>query len=176
MVEIRIGDEKKDAKDTVVITPKKDEPKVEKQTIIIREPAKRRVRKRPAPKKPRPVQVIVKSPQAKAVKKKPVKKTTIVKKVTTTVNKKVTDDMIRVLRANQNLVDEMVKLNTQVMDNVIRLSTSVTVLTDKMNDFLAKERREELPSDVVIADNVEDKIKRLEEKLNSIIVALSEKR
>ena len=173
MVEIRIEDEnKKD--DVVTINPgTKDKKPVEKQTIIIKErTARKRAKKRSKPKTRSTI--IVKTPVQKKTKKTSKPKKKAKKRTVRVAKKKTVDQMVKVLEANQNLVDEMIKLNTGVMDNVITMSSSLTLLTERMDSFLQKDRREELPS--TVPNDVDQRIRELENRLNTIITAISQKR
>ena len=149
MVDIRIED-----------TKATDE--VPKETIIIKQP---RSRRRPRPKKKT---VIIK--QRTVYRNRPKKKA--VKKASfnnPNSQKRTIDEMLKLVKANQILVDEMIRINSGVMENVIKLSSSVAVLTDNMNNFLTKEKREEMPSLAIdVSNDLEDKLRRIEMKLNTI--------
>ncbi|GEM_PF-5466296 len=98
-----------------------------------------------------------------------------VKKLSPVINeqKRTIDEMLKLVKANQVLVDEMIRINSGVMENVIKLSSSVAVLTDNMNNFLTKEKREEMPSlPIDVSDDLDEKLRRLEMKLNNIINAV----
>lgn len=142
---------------------------VPKETIIIRQPSRRRVKRNVKPKT-----VIVR--QRTVYRNRPKKKTS--KRRPSSVNvtvvneqKRTIEEMLKLVKANQVLVDEMIRINSGVMENVIKLSSSVAVLTDNMNAFLTKEKREEMPSlstQVPPSDDLDDRLRRLETKLNTI--------
>lgn len=162
MVDINIDGDK-----PVVIEPEKKE--IIKETIIIKEPKKRRRKTKPIVKNQT---IVIQRPQ----KRKKTKKVKIVKKID--VNKKHLNDLMTLVKANQKLVYDMVKINADVMDNVVKLSSSVASLTDSMNGFLSKERKEELPSSNVPSNSneMDERLRRLETKLNNIITNVSRKR
>ncbi|MBI5332128.1 MAG: hypothetical protein HZB65_01000 [Candidatus Aenigmarchaeota archaeon] len=156
MVEIRIGEGS-----NIVKT---EEPK--KETIIITQPGKQLTKKET---------MIIKE----RVKKVPIKKETIVikdrpkraRKQLKPNSSKTMGEMIAVMRANQQLVDEMIKVNTGIMENVVRLSSSVALLTEKINSFITRERREEMPT--TVRDEMEERLEKIEKKLNNIVDSVS---
>ena len=156
MVEIRINDDSS----ARIMSEKKAE-QSPKETVIV-------TRQRPA--KPRPAQIVKKETIIiKEKTKKPKRKNK--KAGGPKISQKTINELMAVMRANQQLVDEMIKVNTGIMENVVRLSSSVASLTEKINSFLVKERREELPSGV--KDEMEEKLDHLERKLNNIITSLT---
>ncbi|MFH0836843.1 MAG: hypothetical protein V1870_01820 [Candidatus Aenigmatarchaeota archaeon] len=172
MVEIRINDDSKDSvfvdgksiprddavilarakkpttKKTIVITETKQQPE-ENKAIIVAQPNQVKKTIVIKEKKPR---------KAKKPRKPPVLSKTM-------------GEMIAVMKANQQLVDEMIKVNTGIMENMVRLSSGVALLTEKMNSFISRERNEELPS--TVRDEMENKLDQMERKLNNIITSLS---
>ncbi|MBI4895745.1 MAG: hypothetical protein HY831_04605 [Candidatus Aenigmarchaeota archaeon] len=144
---------------------------VPKETIIIRQP---RARRRARPKRKT---VIIK--QRTVYRNRSKKRAKVVRKINVNVNeqKRTIDEMLKLVKANQVLVDEMIRINSGVMENVIKLSSSVAVLTDNMNNFLTKEKREEMPSLAIeVSNDLDEKIRILEMKLNNIVNSVSRSR
>src|SRR3989338_6289176 len=123
MVEIIINDKDRESKkETIIINPQ------EKQAVVIEAPKKNRPAKKTVKNIKKKDAIIIESEKNKPAKK---ARNSVVQK--TTIN-----EMTKVLKANQELVDEMIKVNTIIMENVLKLSVSVASLTEKMTTFLIK--------------------------------------
>ena len=88
-------------------------------------------------------------------------------------------ELIEVVRTNQRIVDEVVKINSEMINRVSELSGNVTKLTDKMANFLDKVEitelkgaaEEEGSASGAAAPEVEQRIQRLEKRINSMLVS-----
>ena len=85
-------------------------------------------------------------------------------------------ELIEVVRTNQRIVDEVVKINSEMINRVSELSTNVTKLTDKMANFLDKVEITELKgaseeTTPQAAPEVEQRIQKLEKRINSMLVS-----
>ena len=86
-------------------------------------------------------------------------------------------ELIEVVRTNQRIVDEVVKINSEMINRVSELSTNVTKMTDKMANFLDKVEITELKgaseeeSTAQAAPEVEQRIQKLEKRINSMLVS-----
>jgi len=88
-------------------------------------------------------------------------------------------ELIEVVRTNQRIVDEVVKINSEMINRVSELSGNVTKLTDKMANFLDKVEitelkgaaEEEGSASAAAAPEVEQRIQRLEKRINSMLVS-----
>lgn len=86
-------------------------------------------------------------------------------------------ELIEVVRTNQRIVDEVVKINSEMINRVSELSINVTKLTDKMANFLDKVEITELKGTSEegetpqAAPEVEQRIQKLEKRINSMLVS-----
>ena len=88
-------------------------------------------------------------------------------------------ELIEVVRTNQRIVDEVVKINSEMINRVSELSGNVTKLTEKMANFLDKVEitelkgaaEEEGSASAAAAPEVEQRIQRLEKRINSMLVS-----
>lgn len=82
-------------------------------------------------------------------------------------------DLIDVVRTNQQIVDEIVKINSEMINRVTELSSAVTDLTTRINDFMDR-------LEVVEASESEPekdgRIEKLEKKLNTLLLRTMAKR
>ncbi len=81
-----------------------------------------------------------------------------------------TRELIEIVRANQSVIDEMVKINSEMMKKVTDLLSSVGELTMKINDFMGR---------IEFAGNEEPKaeaqrderLDKLEKRLNALLLS-----
>jgi len=83
-------------------------------------------------------------------------------------------DLIDVVRTNQQIVDEIVKINSEMINRVTELSTGVTELTARINDFM--ERLEVVESSAPAAPQKDERIEKMEKKLNALLLQTMAKR
>lgn len=80
-----------------------------------------------------------------------------------------TRELIEIVRANQSVIDEMVKINSEMMRKVTDLLNTVSELTLKMNDFMSRiefsgeEPKEESKSD--------ERMEKLEKRVNALLLS-----
>ena len=84
-------------------------------------------------------------------------------------------ELIDITRANQHVVDNVVKINTEMISRISELSSTITGLSKKINEFL--ERAEVVHEDAP-KENYADKerIERLEKRINSLILSMAKAR
>ena len=88
-------------------------------------------------------------------------------------------ELIEIVKANQTVIDEMVKMNAEMMTRLTELLSSVNTMTQKMNDFMG---RLEVTSDDSSPDSsasdskYEERIAKLEKRINSLLVSSMQKR
>lgn len=84
-----------------------------------------------------------------------------------------TRELIEIVRANQSVIDEMVKINSEMMKKVTDLLNNVSELTVKINDFMGRiefsggegEPNQELEK------KVDERLSKLEKRLNSVLLS-----
>lgn len=87
-------------------------------------------------------------------------------------------ELIEVVRTNQRIVDEVVKINSEMINRVSELSTGVTKLTEKMNNFLERveitemgAQKEEGSAPAAQSAEVEERIQKLEKRINAMLLS-----
>ena len=81
-------------------------------------------------------------------------------------------ELIEIVRANQHVIDEMVRINSEMINRVSELTVVVTKTTEKMNDFIDKIQvvdNEEEPDEKNY--EIEERLKKIERKINSFILS-----
>ncbi len=84
-------------------------------------------------------------------------------------------DMFLIVKANQQSVDEIVRLNRSMMERVGDLANATSNIVSKMNDFLSRIEIEELPEAKEIrgVTDYADRLVKMENRLNALILALN---
>lgn len=84
-------------------------------------------------------------------------------------------DMFNIVKANQQSVDEIVKLNRSMMERITDLANASANIVSKMNDFLSRIEIEELPETREIrgVTDYNERLTKLENRLNALILALN---
>ena len=86
-------------------------------------------------------------------------------------------ELIEVVRTNQRIVDEVVKINSEMISRVSDLSSNVTKLTEKMTNFLERveitefapgQEKGETPA---ASAEVEERIQKLEKRINAMLLS-----
>jgi DNA anti-recombination protein RmuC len=87
-------------------------------------------------------------------------------------------ELIEVVRTNQRIVDEVVKINSEMISRVSDLSTGVTKLSEKMTNFLDRVEITELKNEEEGAtvsqaapSDVDQRIQKLEKRINSMLLS-----
>src|SRR3989344_5356972 len=84
-------------------------------------------------------------------------------------------DLVEVVRANQHVIDDVVKMNSEMFNKVTDLVTKVNTMTEKMTEFLERlEVSGENEQPTTANDEsrkFEEKISRMEKKINSLILS-----
>ena len=82
-------------------------------------------------------------------------------------------ELIDVVRTNQKIVDEVVKINSEMINRVTELSAHVQQMTEKVNDFMSRIDVEEgSPSKEVQSTPEADlRIEKLEKRINSLLLS-----
>ncbi|MBI4895594.1 MAG: hypothetical protein HY831_03825 [Candidatus Aenigmarchaeota archaeon] len=84
-------------------------------------------------------------------------------------------DMFLIVKANQQSVDEIVKLNRSMMERIADLANASANIVSKMNDFLSRIEIEELPEAKEIRGitDYNERLTKMENRLNALILALN---
>ena len=85
-----------------------------------------------------------------------------------------TKGLVEVIKSNQTIVDEMIKVNSDLIDRVTKLMGSVDALSENLTDFM---ERLEMAGDSSSGEQSEEKVekmtekmKKLEKKINALIL------
>ena len=82
-------------------------------------------------------------------------------------------ELIEFVRTNQHVVDDIVKINSELMTRVSDLSGSVKELTNKVNDFMGRLEASGSPGEEGGGDvesRMDDKLNKMEKKINSLVL------
>ncbi len=91
-----------------------------------------------------------------------------------------TRELIEIVRANQHVIDDMVKMNAEMMNRVGELLISVNTMTNKITDFMNRievtTTTEEEGEGSEAKKEVDDRLVKLEKRLNALILSSMAKR
>lgn len=90
-----------------------------------------------------------------------------------------TKELIEIVRANQHVIDDMVKMNAEMMNRVGELLISVNAMTNKITDFMNRievSTVEEGGEGNETKKEVDDRLVKLEKRLNALILSSMAKR
>lgn len=91
-------------------------------------------------------------------------------------------ELIDVVRTNQQIVDDIVKINSDMIGRVSSLSTSVQQMTEKLNEFMGRLEvvgsapPEAAAQSAEINDETARRLERLEKRINSLVLSSAAKR
>lgn len=84
-------------------------------------------------------------------------------------------ELVEVVRENQQVVEEIVKLNTEMVRRVSDLTSSISELSTRVNDLVMRMKMAEVPEEKERQKEAETKLNerldKLEKRLNTLIVA-----
>ena len=81
-------------------------------------------------------------------------------------------ELVDVVKTNQAIVEDIVKVNSEMMSKVSELSNNVTQLTSRLNEFMNKiEVVSEEPEQKPIDDEMGRKLEKMEKRLNAIALS-----
>ena len=81
-------------------------------------------------------------------------------------------ELVDVGKTNQAIVEDIVKVNSEMMSKVSELSNNVTQLTSRLNEFMNKiEVVSEEPEQKPIDDEMGRKLEKMEKRLNAIALS-----
>lgn len=82
-----------------------------------------------------------------------------------------TRELIEIVRANQHVIDEMVKINSDMMKKISDLLNIVSELTLKINDFMERvEFTSEEPQKVENKAS-DERMEKLEKRVNALLLS-----
>ncbi len=80
-----------------------------------------------------------------------------------------TRELIEIVRANQSVIDEIVKINSDMMKKITDLINNVNELTAKINDFMGRiEFSNEEPKEDA---HTNERLEKLEKRLNALLLS-----
>lgn len=82
-------------------------------------------------------------------------------------------ELIEIVKTNQRVIDDMVRINSEMINKVSDLMMSVTSVTEKINDFMGRidVSSEPEPAASTGSDAYEDRLQKMEKRLNSLILS-----
>ena len=87
-------------------------------------------------------------------------------------------ELIEVVRTNQKIIDEVVKINSEMINRVTDLAGHVSQLTERMNDFLNRvevsgesDKPEQEQQQQKAAAEMEERMKKLEKRINAVLLS-----
>ena len=88
-------------------------------------------------------------------------------------------ELTEIVRANQHVIDNVVKLNTDMLSKVSDLVNSVNSITTKMNDFISRievsstsaPKTGEPEETQDLENRIDERLSKLEKRLNSMILS-----
>ena len=86
-------------------------------------------------------------------------------------------ELIEIVRSNQRIVDEFIKINNDLMDKITRNNENVVKLTEKVSEFMGRleydtieqPSKKEEPDDGKVSD-MEERMKKLEKRINALLL------
>jgi uncharacterized coiled-coil protein SlyX len=92
----------------------------------------------------------------------------------TSVSQELNRELLEIVRANQQVVDDLVRTNSEMISRVAELSTAVNNLIAKIGDFISRIEIEEAPIESSSVREVEQKLNerldKLEKRINALIL------
>lgn len=88
-------------------------------------------------------------------------------------------DLMEIVKTNQQIVDEIVKSNSEMVDKVNNMMQSVSALTARLDDFMARveiegeEVKEESPQ---LERKMDERLAKLEKRVNAILMSAMSKK
>ena len=86
-------------------------------------------------------------------------------------------ELTEIVRANQHVIDNVVKLNTDMLTKVSEMVSAVNNMTAGMNDFMSRieiasaGKEEESPQNDELEKKVDDRLVKLEKRVNAMILS-----
>ena len=84
-------------------------------------------------------------------------------------------DLVEVVRANQHVIDDVIKMNSEMLNKVTDLVTKVNTMTEKMTEFLERLEVSGSSEETTAASDdskkFEEKLSKMEKKINSLILS-----
>jgi len=88
-------------------------------------------------------------------------------------------ELTEIVRANQHIIDNVVKLNTDMLSKVSDLVNSVNSITTKMNDFISRievsstsvPKGGESEENQDLENKIDERLSKLEKRLNAMILS-----
>lgn len=82
-------------------------------------------------------------------------------------------ELVELIRANQHVIDDVVKINSEMMAKVSEIVASVNGLAGKVNDFMerievASEEKEAAPQE---PNKMDERLAKLEKRLNALLLS-----
>lgn len=87
-------------------------------------------------------------------------------------------ELIEVVRTNQKIIDEVVKINSEMINRVSDLATHVSQLNERMTDFLDRvevsgetEQPQQTPQQQKNVEEMDARMQKLEKRINSVLLS-----
>ena len=87
-------------------------------------------------------------------------------------------ELIEVVRTNQRIIDEVVKINSEMINRVSDLAGHVSQLTERMNDFLDRvevggegQQPDQAQQQQKASEEMNERMQKLEKRINSVLLS-----
>ncbi len=94
---------------------------------------------------------------------------------TTGTSKESIKELIEIVRANQHVIDDVVRVNSDMMKRVSELITAVSNQNNKLNDFMSRiefsESGEEQGEQGGVEKRIDERLEKLEKRVNALILS-----
>jgi len=87
-------------------------------------------------------------------------------------------ELMNVVKTNQQVVDDVVRINSQMIGRVSDLSNSVNDLTNKLNDFMGRLEVQgaEKPEEHIEDRKMGERLSKMEKRINTLLIAMTKAR
>ena len=87
-------------------------------------------------------------------------------------------ELTEIVRANQHVVDNVIKLNAEMLSKVSDMVTSVNAMTAKMTDFISRieiasagKGEEDTPENDDLERKVDERLSKIEKRVNAMLLS-----
>lgn len=89
-------------------------------------------------------------------------------------------ELVDVVRANQQVVEEVVKLNSEMVRRVSDLTSNISELSTRVNDLISRMQLSSVPEEKErhkeFEGKIDERLEKLEKRLNALIIATMPRR
>jgi len=93
----------------------------------------------------------------------------------TSTSQEMLRELVDIVKTNQQIVDDIVKINSDIINKITDLTAAVNGMMNKIDDFMSRievtTEEEESKEGKPPASNVEERLEKLEKRINSLILS-----